>query len=73
MDKWLPPLIFLLLSVAFGRGLLHAFRSELVQEGGLMASKTLDPNLRRVLICAKLVLFGLSVAALLVSTLKAVK
>jgi hypothetical protein len=73
MDRWLPPLIFLLLSVAFGHGLVHALKAELVQEGTVMASRTLEPNQRRLLICVKLVLFGITLAALLVSTLKALK
>ncbi|GAA4000595.1 hypothetical protein [Sphingomonas humi] len=73
MDRWLAPLIFLLLSVAFGRGLFHALRSEIVQESGAMASRSIEPNRARLLICFKLVLVGISLAALIVSTLKALK
>ncbi|WP_344707776.1 hypothetical protein [Sphingomonas swuensis] len=73
LDKWLPPLIFLLSSVAFARGVVNALSAQTVQESAFVADRELEPGKAQLLIALKFVWLGLSLAALIVSTIAALK
>jgi len=73
LDRWLPPLVFLVATAGFARGIVVALRNRTVIESAFVADREVQPGKVQLLIAMKFVWLGLSLAALIVSTIAALK
>ena len=73
VSAWLPPLLFLVASFAFARGIAKALSTRTVHESAFVADRELEPGKAQLLVVAKFIWLGLSLTALVVSTIVALK